>query len=165
MRDSGCIGVENLRIRIGKTQVRLIKAKLPQLKEVLKRKHATVSTAIEEMGDIPKNSTERRNVYEAMGKRVVDHLSCSLTGKGDLSYSKFTTSLHNDCEHFKERIQEGSWGTIRKIAEEGVDFGYSELAPVGIEIDTDDFIDYLQKLAGFVKSASESNLCLVFTIT
>jgi len=52
-----------------------------------------------------------------------------------------------------------------KIDEEGVDFGTGELIQVGVQIETDEFVDYLQKLIGFVKNANESNLCLVFTIT
>lgn len=119
MRDGIRFGIESLRVNIGETQVRLMKAKMPQLMEDLKKKRTSLATTLKELGDAPRNSTERKETFQQLINHVVENLKHALTGKGGTPGSSFTTSLHDDCAHFKERILEGSWGTLRKISEGG----------------------------------------------
>ena len=140
LNDASLLGTANLRQKLGQLQTDMIKRTLPGIIQEIRHKQSSAAAALQEMGELHTNVQDKRRYYQDICRTIVSHVKASLSGKGGkqvaLSLDTATkgsnntsinksnkpsaaASLHDDCAQFRDRIQEGSLATIRKIREGG----------------------------------------------
>lgn len=128
--DRSLFGTARLRQKLGELQVLMIRSTLPKVMQEIREKQQAAALAIEAMGEMHDSFPDRRRYYQDVCRAIVTQVSASLSGKGGKHNNKNASknakhgtsaaaSLHDDCSHFRDRIQEGSLATIRKVVEGG----------------------------------------------
>jgi len=131
VRDRGLLGTANLRSKLGDLQMSMIKSTLPGIIQEIRGKQQKSAATLDAMGDLHRTPQDRRRYFQDVCRDIVSLISASLSGKrarssgtlsptGSSSVPQSAASrLHDDCSHFRDRIEEGSLATIRKIVEGG----------------------------------------------
>ena len=135
--DRSLFGTANLRSKLGELQMEMIKNTLPTVIQEIRAKQIKAAATLEAMGDLHRTPQDRRRYYQDVCRTVVSFVSASLSGKGQRGVvssggtenggsggsvsqpPSAAASLHDDCSHFRDRIEEGPLATIRKVVEGG----------------------------------------------
>jgi GTP-binding protein EngB required for normal cell division len=118
VEDRSMFGTVNLRQKLGDLQMRMIRQSVPGILEEIRRKQQAAMKLKAELGEPFNSVSERRRFYQDLCQNLVTELKSSLSGKGrGTRKPSAAASLHEACSEFKDRIRDGSLGTIKAVVE------------------------------------------------
>lgn len=124
--DSSLFGTGHLREKLARRQFEQVQKAVGHALQRLRKDHASVSAALEDLGVPVTTSAERRRLYQEVCQSFVTQLQATLSGKGRVKgkekkaspvAASAAASLHDTCRDFMTKIGEGSLNTVQKVVE------------------------------------------------
>lgn len=114
--DKNKFGTDNLRRKLGKLQMDMFTSEVPGILKDIKSKRDDAVESLEKMGGPHLTTGERQVFYRTLAHTIVSGLDATLNGAAvSANAPTLTAQIHDACEAFKTRIEEGKLAGLSNL--------------------------------------------------